>query len=148
MAPKHTWNKPYRGCKPPLSALFFEEIRNFNGGRCRHLFSHSQDSHCAKQIFFSSLSEVRHVISLVLYIKRYKHGMPARAYIVLHTTACTISTLPPFPQKEKKKEEREKRKTKTNKKTLASVSCSLQRNVRTCVGVKERREVLQLLEII
>ena len=26
MAPKHTWNKPYRGCKPPLSALFLKKF--------------------------------------------------------------------------------------------------------------------------
>ena len=87
---------------------------------CRHLFSHSQDSHCAKQIFFSSLSEVRHVISLVPYIKRYKHGMPARAYIVLHTTACTISTLPPSLKKKEKKE-REKGKQKQNKNTCIRI---------------------------
>ena len=96
--------------------------------RCRHLFSHSQDSHCAKQIFFSSLSEVRHVISLVLYIKRYKH---------VHACTCVHSTtyncmydiyITPLPSKRKKK----RRKRKNNRQgdnsrkiAMKNINCAL-----------------------
>ena len=78
-------------------------------------------THCAEPIVFSSLSAVRHVISLLLYIKRYKH---VHAYTCIHGITCNciaIFTLP-LPSKKKKKEKKPGKQN--NQKTLAS--CSLQ----------------------
>ena len=92
-------------------------------------------THCAEPIVFSSLSAVRHVISLLLYIKRYKH---VHAYTCIHGITCNCIAIFTLPLPSKKRRRRKRRENKTTKKLLHPAACSLQPNARTGVGLKER----------